>query len=250
MMTSNLFNQKILELHREFAIKNIHKSDFLIEHAARDIMENLELLGMRSNVDIHFRHSGILLAKYSESHEIPGQARDDECDSRNDVAWLEIACSDVALYNEQFDLILSCMNFHWSNDVLGDLQQLCKLLTPTGRLVMNFVGSGSLENLKKHLLECELKAGIGHSPHIIPLPKEEKVQGLFQQVGFKFVVVGTEKIELEYKNPITLMKDLKNMGENNAIASGIGVLPRNVFDWDSSEVFCDVVNLITVVAGK
>lgn len=236
-MTSHLFNEHILRMHQQFAMENIHKSDFLIEHAACDIIENLDLLDMHPKRILEIApRAGHLTKKVKEKY---GQQ---SCYQKSKSYNL--------VTSQPFDIILSSMNFHWSNDLLDDLQRMHQNLTPAGRVVMNFVGSGSLENLKKYLLECELKANFGHSPHVIPLLKEEKVQGLFQQAGFKFVVIGVEKIELEYTSPITLMRDLKNMGENNALTSGIGILPRNVFEWNSGELFYDTINLITVVAGR
>ena len=229
-----IFNQNILKLHREFAIKNIHDSDFLIEHAACDIIENIELLNIQPQSMLEIgRRAGNLSRKLAI--QFPN-------------AELTYAAENT-ISDKQCDLVVSCMYFHWINEVEKFLRHIHSILTDSGKLVVNFVSSGSLENLKLFLLQCELEAGVGHSPHIMPFPKEEKVQTMFQQCGFKFVVVSTEKIELEYEGPIRLMKDLKNMGENNALMGSSGILPRNVFTRNTG-TFQDMINLVTVVAGK
>ena len=229
-----IFNPHLLKLHRKFAEKHIGESDFLIEHAACEIMHDIELLSTKPRnileVDSRAGHlSRKLVEQYPNAKLIYAQEN--------------------TFPEGEFDLIVSSMNLHWINEVENHLRKLHSILADDGKLVLNFVSSGSLENLKQYLLRCEIEAGAAHWPHIMPLPKEDKVQTMFQQCGFKFVVVSTEKIELEYENPVKFMKDLKNMGENNALASGIGVLPRNVFT-ASKGVFYDAVNLVTVVAGK
>lgn len=239
-----IFNPHLIKLHHEFAAKNIGESDFLIEHAASEIMHDISLLNLTpQNILEIGPRAGHLSRKLKQQYPDA-----------------QLTCSDdSATHHNRFDLITSCMNFHWINEVEKHLRHIHSILTDDGKLVLNFAASGSLEHLKQHLLQCELYADIGHSPHIMPFPKEEKIQTMFQQCGFKFVVVSTEKIELEYETPIRLMKDLKNMGENNALVGGGGVLPRGVLKdkpsysaqaRDSENLFHDIINLVTVVAGK
>ena len=225
-----IFNPHLIKLHQEFARYNIGDSDFLIEHAASEIMHDIELLNItpKSILEIDPR-AGHLSRKLSQQYPSARLTHTED--------------------NATFELITSCMNFHWINEVEKHLRHIHSILTDDGKYVLNFAASGSLENLKHYLLQCEIEAGVGHSPHIIPFPKEDKVQTMFQQCGFKFVVVSTEKIELEYESPVRLMKDLKNMGENNALVGGGGVLPREVLKLPAG-VFHDTINLVTVVAGK
>jgi hypothetical protein len=227
-----IFNQNILKLHREYARRNIHESDFLIEHATADIIENIELLNFNPQNILEIEpRAGHLSRKLSKQ-------------------YAQITCAEADdMPNQKFDLIASSMYFHWVEKVENFLRQIHSMLTEDGRLVLNFVASGSLDHLKKFLLQCEIEGGVGHSPHIMPFPQEEKVQTMFQQCGFKFVIVSTEKIELEYVSPIKLMKDLKNMGENNAFSGQIVPLPRNVFE-HKAQPFHDIINMVTVVAGR
>jgi hypothetical protein len=84
--------------------------------------------------------------------------------------------------------------------------------------------------------------------HVIPLIPAENIYKLFQEAGFNFIVVNTQKLELEYDTPIRLMRELKNMGENNAMTNNIAPLPRAIFDY--KDKFEDSVTLVTVVARK
>ena len=229
-----IFNTELIKLHHRFASEHIGESDFLIEHAASEIMQDIALLNINpQNILEIGPRAGNLSRKLAEQYP------------HAQFTYAE----DGDIPDKQFDLITSTMNFHWINEVEKHLRFINSILTNDGKLVINFAASGSLENLKTYLLQCELRSGIGHSPHIIPLPKEEQSQRMFQQCGFKFIVVSTEKIELEYESPIKLMKDLKNMGENNALADHTSVLPRNVLTTPHAP-FHDIINLVTVVAGK
>ena len=238
-----IFNPNLIKLHHEFASKYISESDFLIEHAASEIMHDIELLNVTpQNILELGPRTGHLSRKLATQY--PNANRHFALDTEPHT------------FQTNFDLIVSCMNFHWINEVEKHLRHINSILIDEGKYVLNFAASGSLENLKHYLLQCEFEAGIGHSPHIIPFPKEDKVQTMFQQCGFKFVVVSTEKIELEYENPVKLMKDLKNMGENNALIDSGTALPKNIlknalsFSATPRDMFYGIINLVTVVAGK
>lgn len=231
-----IFDPNILKLHRQFAAHNIGDSDFIMEHAADDIMQSLDLLNLQPK---------IILDIGSYVNNIPNKL------STKYPGVKIIHASEDNLPSETFDLIVSSMNLHWVNEVEKHLRHIHSILTAEGKLITNFALSGSLDNLKKYLIECETDSKVAHSPHIIPLPKEDRVQSIFQQCGFKFVVVSVEKIELEYKNPIDLMRDLKKMGQNNALAGLSAILPKSVIkNAQKIDNFCDVINTVTVVAGK
>jgi NADH dehydrogenase [ubiquinone] 1 alpha subcomplex assembly factor 5 len=231
-----IFNPHLIALHHEFAKNHIGDSDFLIEHAACELIDALALLNTTPHNILELGpRAGHLSRKLTIQYPNATLHSTLNTESNN--------------LHTHFDLIVSCMNFHWTNEVEKHLKYINSTLTDKGKYVLNFASAGSLENLKHYLLQCELDACIGHSPHIIPFPREDRIHTMFQQCGFKFVVVSTEKIELEYANPVRLMKDLQNMGENNALTGSGKALSRNVLQLGSG-IFSDIINLVTVVAAK
>ena len=141
------------------------------------------------------------------------------------------------------------MNLHWINDLRNYAKSIYKILKKDGAFIANFIGSPSLKNLKNTLVNAEIKDQSHHLPHIIPLIEADKLYMLFQEAGFKFIIVGRIEIDLEYDNPIKLMKDLKNMGENNAIASPILPLPKSIFKQQYSS-FKDQLTFVSLVVKK
>lgn len=230
-----IFDKNLIQLHHNYAKQNIGESDFLIEHAASSLIHDIQMLKMspQSILELGPRAGNLstkLRHKYKDAQYFSANLEPDA-------------------FTQKFDLIISCMNFHWINEVEKHLRSILTALNEEGKYVLNFVVSGSLEHLKKHLITCEIEANIPHRPHIIPLPKEDKIQTIFTQCGFKFVIVTTENIDLEYRNPVKLMKDLKNMGENNALVQDITALPRSALSWKKG-LFTDNIKLVTVVAGN
>jgi hypothetical protein len=128
------------------------------------------------------------------------------------------------------------------------IKQIVPILKPNGVFIANFIGAGSFDNLKKLFINLESDSSRPHYMHVIPLIPAENIYKLFQEAGFSFIIVNTQNLELEYDNPIRLMKELKNMGENNSMANNIAPLPRAVFD--CKDKFKDSVLLVSVVVRK
>ncbi len=222
-----LFDPNILKLHRDYASKHMHKSDFLFEFAAQDILDHIETLKQNFNSVIEIDGRTEHLSRLLKMNITKG--------------------SDISEFAGKFDLVLSSMNLHWINDVRGFIKQLQNILAPKGTFIANFIGDGSFRNLKRLLIDVETKAGRPHAMHVIPMISAENAYRLFQEAGFDFIVSDIHKIELEYDSPIGLMKELKNMGENNALSSGIHPLPREILKCQNK--FEDQIIMVSVVAS-
>jgi SAM-dependent methyltransferase len=253
---SKIFDKNLWQKHRDFAACNIGDSDFIFRYAVDDIVSNLELLDLkfRDILEIGSRFgmlSSSLIDLYPNA-SITATEISKEMIRKNISVKNVININDEELdFSENsFDLVVSCMNLHWMNDIQGFLKNIRFWLKKKGYLVLNFIASGSLDELKRYILDCEIKSGVGHVPHIIPLIQEDKVYMLFQNQGFDFIVVGRDQIELEYNNPVSLMRDIKRMGENSCIITDYKPLPRYIFSYDSSKAFFDKINLVTVVASE
>ncbi|WP_374384818.1 methyltransferase domain-containing protein [Dongia sp.] len=127
------------------------------------------------------------------------------------------------------DLVLSCLGFHWINDLPGALIQIRNALRPDGLFLGVMLGGETLTELRQCLMEAELAETGGASPRVSPMVGLRDAAGLLQRAGFALPVADAETITVTYADAIGLMRDLRGMGEGNAlIARSRRPLSRNV----------------------
>jgi ubiquinone/menaquinone biosynthesis C-methylase UbiE len=247
-----LFDNKLLQLHRDYAAKNLHKSDFLINFSAEDILDHVEQLGNNFTdiIELGARTGHLSTFFLNDNSSFLVTDSSQKMLDKNPAKKKLLLETDAELpfAHDSADLIMSAMNLHWINNVPSFLKQISSTLKSNGVFIANYIGSGSFDNLKKLFIEVESNSSRPHYMHVIPLIPAENIYKLFQEAGFNFIVVNTQKLELEYDTPIRLMRELKNMGENNAMTNNIAPLPRAIFDY--KDKFEDSVTLVTVVARK
>jgi NADH dehydrogenase [ubiquinone] 1 alpha subcomplex assembly factor 5 len=115
-----------------------------------------------------------------------------------------------------FDLVLSNLALHWTNDLPGTLLQLRHLLKPDGLLLASLFSGGTLRELRQAWLEAESEIEDGASPRVSPFADASDLAALLQRAGFALPVVDTDGIEVTYADTFRLMHDLRAMGESNA----------------------------------
>jgi NADH dehydrogenase [ubiquinone] 1 alpha subcomplex assembly factor 5 len=118
---------------------------------------------------------------------------------------------------ESFDLVASNLALHWTNDLPGALIQLRHILRPDGLLLASLWGGDTLAELRQALLEAELDISSGARPRVSPFADVRDLGGLLQRAGFALPVVDTDRIEVTYPDALALMRDLRAMGESNAL---------------------------------
>jgi len=117
-----------------------------------------------------------------------------------------------------FDLVLSNLMLQWTNDLPGALLQLRHALKPDGLLLASLCGGETLTALRQSLIEAESEIEGGVSPRVSPFADPRDLAGLLQRAGFALPVVDSDTIEVTYPDTLTLMRDLRQMGESNAVA--------------------------------
>jgi len=118
-----------------------------------------------------------------------------------------------------FDLVLSALSLHWVNDLPGALIQINRALKPDGLFLAAMLGGGSLEELRQALLTAELQVEGGGSPRVSPFADVPDAGRLLQRAGFALPVVDVDRIDVSYPDAIALMRELRGMGEANAVAA-------------------------------
>jgi NADH dehydrogenase [ubiquinone] 1 alpha subcomplex assembly factor 5 len=127
-----------------------------------------------------------------------------------------------------FDLVLSNLTLHWTNDLPGALIQIRQTLRSDGMMLATLFGGETLHELRSAFLEAELEILGGVTPHVAPMTDIRDAGGLLQRAGFTLPIVDTDRITIDYEDPFRLMLDLRLMGEASALAGQRKSLRRDV----------------------
>jgi len=124
----------------------------------------------------------------------------------------------VPFRDASFDLIASTLVLHWVADLPGALIQLRRALKPDGLLLAAMLGGSTLVELRTALFEAELAEEGGVSPRVSPAIELADAAALLQRGGFALPVADSETITVTYPDMLALLRDLRGMGETNALA--------------------------------
>jgi SAM-dependent methyltransferase len=125
----------------------------------------------------------------------------------------------VPFGDASFDLIASVLVLHWTADLPGALVQLRRALKPDGLLLAAMLGGQTLVELRTALFEAELAEEGGVSPRVSPAIELADAAQLLQRTGFALPVADSETITVTYPDMLALLRDLRGMGETNALAA-------------------------------
>jgi SAM-dependent methyltransferase len=123
----------------------------------------------------------------------------------------------VPFRDASFDLIVSNLVLHWTADLPGALVQLRRALRPDGLLLAAMLGGQTLVELRTALFEAELEQEGGVSPRVSPSIELGDAAALLQRAGYALPVADSETITATYPDALALMRDLRGMGETNAL---------------------------------
>ena len=123
----------------------------------------------------------------------------------------------VPFRNRSFDLVVSMLELHWAGDLPGALVQIRRILEPDGLFLAAMLGGATLVELRTVLIEAESIEEGGASPRVSPAAELGDVAGLLLRTGFAMPVADAEKITVTYPDALALMRDLRGMGETNAL---------------------------------
>ena len=118
-----------------------------------------------------------------------------------------------------FDLVVSSLALHWAGDLPGALIQLRRALKPDGLFLGALLGGATLSELRAALIEAELAEENGASPRVSPFAELADAAALLQRAGFALPVADADTITATYPDALALMRDLRGMGETNALAA-------------------------------
>lgn len=132
-----------------------------------------------------------------------------------------------ALQGQKFDAIIWPGGLESVNDIPGALIQCRHLLKPGGVLIGGFIGGGSLATLKSVLLQAESERPVARMHPQIDL---RSLGDLLLRCGFALPVADSHGITVRYSSLKRLIRDLREAGLTNMLASDTPSLNKVALD--------------------
>lgn len=189
----NLFDRKAYHLHHQRAKKTFHAHNFLYAHVEKEL--SMRLQDFRKQFKTSLGLSAYPLGITQENASLFEES--------------------FVLSENSFDLIISCLQAHWVNNLPGLLKGIRSALKNEGLFLGALFGGNILVELRESLLQAELELKGGVAARVAPMLHPADAPGLLSQSSFFMPVVDTEKITVTYPSLTHLMKDLRGMGETN-----------------------------------
>jgi len=135
----------------------------------------------------------------------------------------------LALEPGAHDLVIHGLALHWANDPAGQVFQCGQALVPDGMFLgVTFAGQ-TLAELRAVLAETEMELTGGLSPRVLPMAEIRDLGSLLQMTGLALPVADSALRTVTYGNLFALMRDLRAMGEGNALMQRAGPTSRALF---------------------
>jgi len=212
-----LTDRNALGMHRRRALSA--PAFFLLEDTADEIHERL------NEVNRTFRTQAVV-APFSDFwvKHFPG-------------AKLVLDDNLLDIESEAHDLIIDGLSLHWANDPVGQLIQIRRALRPDGLFLGAMFGGQTLHELRSCLAEAEARLTGGLSPRVAPMGEIRDLGALLQRAGFALPVADTAVKTVSYLSVFHLMKDLRAMGETNALALRHKTIPPKALFAETANIY-------------
>ncbi|WP_417723211.1 methyltransferase domain-containing protein [Salipiger sp.] len=123
------------------------------------------------------------------------------------------------LHEGAHDLVIHALALHWADDPVGQLIQCRRALRPDGMCLVMAFGGETLTELRAALGQAEIEVTGGLSPRVAPMGEIRDLGGLLQRAGLALPVADSLPLDVSYASALHLMRDLRAMGETNALAA-------------------------------
>lgn len=219
----NVFDRRLVRRRRDRAAAGLAQHDFLFREIAERVADRLDDVrrGFPRALDLGC-HDGALARLLGRRGGIEWLA---QCDLSPAMAKAAAQGGGSALAADEewlpfapgsFDLILSVLSLHWTNDLPGALIQIRETLAADGLFLGAMLGGQTLQELRTALMQAEIDEEHGASPRVSPFADLRDIGALLQRAGFALPVVDRDIVTLTYPSALELMAGLRAMGESNA----------------------------------
>ncbi len=217
----NVFNRRAVALHRDRAAGRFKDHDFLFREIGERLADRLDDIkrSFPFALDLGCRDGGLatVLGKRGGVESLV------QCDLSVKMAaraqGLRVAADEEFLPfgDGVFDLVLSNLTLHGVNDLPGALTQIRKSLKPDGLFLASLFGGETCKELRRALAEAEIAEEGGLSPRVSPFTHIKDAGALLARAGFALPVADIDTVRVSYPDFMTLLHDLRGMGEANAL---------------------------------
>ncbi|TCK99895.1 hypothetical protein BXY66_3599 [Shimia isoporae] len=121
------------------------------------------------------------------------------------------------LQEREHDLVIHALGLHWADDPVGQVIQSRRALKPDGLFLAVTFGGQTLNELRSALAQAEIEITGGLSPRVVPMGEIRDLGALLQRAGLALPVADSVPTKVTYETPWNLMRDLRSMGETNAL---------------------------------
>ena len=219
----DIFDRRAVRAHRERAAPALADHDFLFNAVGEMLVDRLDDVRRDFPLALDLGcHGGQMGALLGGRGAIGGLV---QCDLsyrmvRRAGRLAVVADEEFLPFAEaSFDLVLSCLSLHWVNDLPGSLIQIRRVLKPDGLFLGALFGAGSLGELRAALHQAEELEAASGAPRISPFADIRDAGALLQRAGFALPVADRDRLMVSYGDPYKLMRDLRGMGETNALGA-------------------------------
>lgn len=231
-----VFDRRAITRNRDRAAAGGTGGLFLFDEVARRLADRLLDIQRKFRVVLDLSAYGDLYAPIAAIDALSARGIEQFIESRETATTLRRRPAFVAdpealpVGAASVDLVLSVLSLHGVNDLPGTLVQIRRALRPDGLLLAAFFGGETLNELRNCLERAEIEVRGGVSPRVAPFADLRDIGGLLQRAGFALPVTDQDRITVTYESAFALMRDLRAMGETNAlVARERRFTPRMVF---------------------
>ncbi len=255
----NVFDRRLVRQRRDRAAGRAERADFLWREVAERLADRLDDVRRSFPVALDLGcHDGTLgrllgarggIETLVQCDLSPAMARAAAAGSAGRPALAPDAVRRPALAADEealpfapasFDLVLSVLSLHWTNDLPGALIQIRQALKPDGLFLGALLGGETLTELRGALMQAELELAGGASPRVSPFAELRDAGGLLQRAGFALPVADRDRITVTYPDALALMAELRAMGESNAVWARPRRPTRRAVLLRAAEIYRDV----------
>lgn len=135
----------------------------------------------------------------------------------------------LAVKEESFDMVVSCNNLHFNNEMENSLTHLLEMLVDDGCLIGSVPGSETLNELRNVFYIVENERFGGYSQRLLKFPDGTFFSNSINRLGYRMCAVHSHSEEITFGNIFELMYGLKDNGLGKCISNSDSIISKDLF---------------------
>lgn len=216
MSGPRLFEPQLVRAHKRRAAVRHRDGAFLHARVASDIAERLEAIPRQFPRVLALGGGGLFSEEVRNRSELAQRL--------GAIVEADVASGEIELDPDRlpfgearFDLVVSPLLLHWTNDLAAVLVQIRQALRPDGLMLAALFGGDTLNELRLSLIDAEVEMTGGAGPRVAPFAGLQDVGRLLQRAGFALPAADRDVVTIRYADAMGLLYDLRSMGETSAL---------------------------------